>query len=116
MPVRVQDRCRQEAAFVGLINLALICMRYTAGEGCPEEAVPAGAAPVHPHTGSRWEATQVGTAPAHRSIDTQPGRFVDCPAALSTAQSSAALHPGCVRIEAQRRHPDFVYARAQYGC
>ena len=54
------------------------------------------------------EATQAGTAPAHRSVDTQPGRFIDCPAALSTAQSSTALYPGCVRIEAQRRHPDFL--------
>ena len=57
---------------------------------------------------------QVGTAPAHRSVDTQPGRFVDCLAALSAAQSSAALYPGSARNEAQRRHPD--YARAQFGC
>ena len=40
----------------------------------------------------------IGTAPAHRSVDTQPGRFVDCSAVVSAAQSSAALYPGCARI------------------
>ena len=68
--VRVQDRCRQEAAFVGLRNLALVCVQVHSWGGLPRggsagrccASSPEYACRYMSTAGSRREATQVGTA------------------------------------------------------